>query len=161
MNLNSFELKEDNHFVAMEYYNLILNRTFLILETSSRLIGLKVNGVISGENKTDELANYIVSPLSVKGNLTNPYSYFKEKYIRRLENEDVLDENFLQRNKMNFVVEKSAIKNAYYNPKKKWGMGAYPHDGRVFIKTTNGKKREFIILGNQSGQEIADRIMIK
>lgn len=33
-------------------------------------------------------------------------------------------------------------------------MGSYPHDGKVHVKTQAGKKREFIILGNQSGEAI-------
>ncbi len=40
-------------------------------------------------------------------------------------------------------------------------MGYYPHDGRVTIETFENKKREFIILGNQSGQDIANWILTK
>jgi hypothetical protein len=55
----------------------------------------------------------------------------------------------------------SDIKSAIYNPSKKFGMGYYPHDGRVIIETFDNKKREFIILGNQSGESIANFITIK
>ena len=44
---------------------------------------------------------------------------------------------------------------------KKWGMGYYPHDGKVYVKTKNGKKKEFIILGSQSGKEIENWIKKK
>jgi len=37
-------------------------------------------------------------------------------------------------------------------------MGPYPHDGRVTIETYDNNKREFIILGNQSGKSIANLI---
>jgi hypothetical protein len=40
-------------------------------------------------------------------------------------------------------------------------MGYYPHDGKVYIETHDGKKKEFIMLGNQSGQKIANLILIK
>jgi hypothetical protein len=33
-------------------------------------------------------------------------------------------------------------------------MGEYPHDGKVYVTTKDGKRREFIILGNQSGESI-------
>jgi hypothetical protein len=44
MTLQEFGLREENHFVAMEYYRLIMNRTFLVLLTPEYLVGLKVNG---------------------------------------------------------------------------------------------------------------------
>lgn len=37
-------------------------------------------------------------------------------------------------------------------------MGYYPHDGKVYVKTYDGKKKEFIILGSQSGEEIKNWI---
>lgn len=49
MKFKDFVLKEGNHFVAMEYYNLILNRTYLCLLTEDYLIGLKVNGIVGVE----------------------------------------------------------------------------------------------------------------
>jgi len=45
-----FVLHENNHFVGMEYYNLIFNRTFLILILEDSLLGLKVNGLVSVES---------------------------------------------------------------------------------------------------------------
>ena len=63
-------------------------------------------------------------------------------------------------NKANFKIKLSDIKEVHYNPNKKFGMGPYPHDGRVTIKTNDNRKREFIILGNQSGQKIANWIVI-
>ncbi|HJY06951.1 MAG TPA: hypothetical protein VJ323_11600 [Bryobacteraceae bacterium] len=51
----------------------------------------------------------------------------------------------------------SEITSVAYNPRKKWGMGYYPHDGRVIVQTLK-RQREFIILGNQSGQQIAQRL---
>ena len=161
MTLKNFDLKDDNHFIAMEYYKLILNRTFLILLTQDYLIGLKANGLVSVESGGNIFAKEISKSLSVRGDLTNPYSYVKEKYIREIENENLLDNSITLKSKTNFTINRNDIRNAYYDPKKKWGMGYYPHDGKVFIETTNIKKREFIILGNQSGHKIANLIMMK
>lgn len=52
MKFEDFELKDNNHFVAMQYYGLILNRTFLVLLTNDLLIGIKVNGLVSVESST-------------------------------------------------------------------------------------------------------------
>ena len=61
-------------------------------------------------------------------------------------------------NKANFRINISEINHIYYDPKKKWGMGNYPHDGKIYIETFNGKRKELIILGGQSGQGIVDWI---
>jgi len=37
-------------------------------------------------------------------------------------------------------------------------MGYYPHDGKVYVTTNNNKKKEFIILGAQSGEAIKNWI---
>jgi len=50
------------------------------------------------------------------------------------------------------------ITRCEYDKTKKWGMGYYPHDGKVYVETRNSNEREFIILGNQSGQSIRDWI---
>ena len=162
MTLKEFKLTEDNHFVAMEYYNLILNRTFLVLLTKDSIVGLKGNGLISIEGGGDILTKNVTRSLAVRGDLTNPYSYLKDKYIRGVENENLFDkEALLKSNKSNFIIERTTIKSVYYDPRKKWRMGYYPHDGKVYIETVDNKKREFIILGSQSGQNIATYLSTK
>ncbi|RZJ78733.1 MAG: hypothetical protein EOO47_12905 [Flavobacterium sp.] len=161
MTLKNFDFKEDNHFIAMEYYNLILNRTFIVLLTTEYLIGLQGNGMVSVEGGEDMFTKQITRSLAIKGDLMNPYSYLKEKYIREIENENLLGDSFLKLNKNNFKISKKDIKKVFYEPKKKWGMGNYPHDGRIYIETISGKKKELIILGDQSGEKIALWMMTK
>ena len=161
MTLKEFELTEDNHFVAMEYYYLILNRTYLILLTKDYLIGLQGNGIVGVEGSEDLFTKQAIKFLAIRGDLSNPYSYLKEKYIREIENEDLFDKSIIFKNETNFIIDRANIKNVYYDSKKKWGMGYYPHDGKVYIETSNNKKREFIILGSQSGQKIANLIITK
>lgn len=83
----------------------------------------------------------------------------KNKYLDKIANLDLLDGSIINANKTNFILKISDIKSATYNPSKKFGMGYYPHDGRVTIRTIQNKKREFIILGNQSGQHIANLLI--
>jgi hypothetical protein len=161
MTLKDFDLKHDNHFVAMEYYKLILNRTFLVLLTTDYLIGLQGNGAISVEGGSNIFSKEISKLFAVRGDLGNPYSYLKEKYIHEIENENLFDDSITLKNDTNFKIDRAKIRNAYYDPKKKWGMGYYPHDGKVYIETMHNKKREFIILGKQSGHEIATLLMTK
>ncbi|MFP5043058.1 hypothetical protein [Parasediminibacterium sp. JCM 36343] len=161
MKLKDLELTDNNHFVAMEYYYLILNRTFLVLKTKGYLIGIQGNGLISVEGGKDILTRQITSNMAIKGDLTNPYSYLKNKFLEKIVDLDLLDGSILNANKINFIIKTSDIKSAVYNSSKKFGMGPYPHDGRVTIETYDNKKREFIILGNQSGENIANFITIK
>lgn len=161
MTLKNFDFKEDNHFIAMEYYNLILNRTFIVLLTTEYVIGLQGNGMVSVEGGEDMFTKQVTRSLAIKGDLMNPYSYLKEKYIREIENENLLGDSFLKLNKNNFKISKKDIKKVFYEPKKKWGMGNYPHDGRIYIETISGKKKELIILGDQSGEKIALWMMTK
>jgi len=77
----------------MEYYWLILNRTFLILLTDTKLIGIKVNGPI-GAQSSDPIVNLL--PLAIDGDLQNPNSYINMKYIERIKDVDLLSESFLR-----------------------------------------------------------------
>ena len=159
MKFKDFELKSDNHFVAMQYYGLILNRTFLFILTNNLLIGIKVNGVVGVESGGSVIAKEISNSLGIKGDLNNPYSYVKSRYIEKIQDCDLLNGSILTQNKSNFIIKRSDIQNAYHDPKKKWGMGYYPHDGKVYIQTIDGRKKELIILGNQSGQTIANLLI--
>lgn len=161
MQFKDTEFNSDNHFIAMQYYGLILNRIYLVLVTNDRLIGLKVNGLVSVESGGNILAKELSKTMTVKGDLQNPYSYIKTKYLDRLQDLELIDTEILKQDKSNFVIQRADINNAYYDPKKQWGMGYYPHDGKVYVVTNNGKKKEFIILGNQSGHKIANIILTK
>jgi len=175
MTLKDFLLEPKNNFVAMEYYWLIMNRTFLVLLTDDYLIGVQGNGAIAVEGGKDIFAsvnvkginisvpisiNYAkpyINKLVVRGDLSNPYSYLKAKYLEDIEDEDLMGDTFLKI-KANFRINKREIKNVYHDSKKKWGMGYYPHDGKIYIETFDNKKKELIILGNQPGQEIVNWI---
>ncbi len=134
----------DWSFVAMEYYALILNRTYLITIRDGALCGVVCRGLTSTEGDDDPLTKITTGKLAVHGDLNDPKSYVNAERIK-------------QHDSANFLIPFSDISMVTYDPRKKWGMGYYPHDGRVFVES-DGKKREFIILGNQSGNEIAERL---
>jgi len=159
MILQDFALQEGNYFIAMQYHTLILNRTYLVLITDDFLIALKVNGAISVEGGKDNLTRKVTGTFAVSGDLDNPFSYIKNKYLQPLLKQDVYSSSILAQDKANFRIDKKDIVKVTYDRRKKWGMGYYPHDGRVYIKTNDGKTREFIILGEQSGEAIAEWIM--
>lgn len=118
MRFKDFELKSDNHFIAMQYYGLILNRTYLVLVTNDRIIGLKVNRLVSVESGGHILAKELSKTMTVKGDLQNPYSYVKSKYLDRLQDLELVDAEILKQDKSNFVIQQADITNAYYDPKR-------------------------------------------
>jgi hypothetical protein len=158
MKLIDFNLKQDNHFVSMEYYNLILNRTYLILYTPEFLVGIKVNGLVSIEDNSDFFTKHLTSSFAIKGDLSETQSYIKEKYLQKVQHYNLIDGSIKKANKSNFIIHAKEISDIYHDPRKKWGMGYYPHDGKVYIKYKNRFKREFIILGAQSGERIVNSL---
>ena len=158
MTISEFKFTPENHFIAMEFYALVLNRTFLVILHQGNMIGMKVNGQISADVQGDPLTMALTNSMVVKGDLGNPNNYIKSKYLKKLAGHDILGTDILKVSSGNFRIPLSNIVETRHNPNKKWGMGPYPHDGRVFVTTRDLKKREFIILGNQSGQRIAELI---
>jgi hypothetical protein len=166
MTLKNYFEGHGKYFIAMEYYALILNRTFMILLDKNYLIGIKVHGIVASKGEYDWLTgiNYsamITKPLDmvVEGPLETPHTFINHKFIDKIMTVDILSDGLLAANKSNFRIAKKDIKDIYHNPKKKWGMGEYIHDGKIYIKTIDEKKREFIILGHQSGNEIVKWIL--
>lgn len=161
MIFKDLKLTDTNHFVAMEYYWLMLNRTFLIVIQDDFLFGIKVNGLVSIDAGANPLARQLIQPMVVRGDLENPYSYIKPRFITKMEDIDLVGSDFLEVDNANFRIKTSDIDKVTFNPTKKWGMGYYPHDGKVYVTTKNKEKREFIILGQQSGNLICNLIRQK
>lgn len=145
MNLRTYLLNKCDHFVAMEYFGLVLNRTYLVLVTDRFLIGLKVNGLVSVEGGGDPVTILITGSLAIRNDLNNPYSYIRHKYLKKLESLDINSDEILKVSSSSFRISRKDIVDVYYDKRKKWGMGHYPHDGKVHLKTKDNKKREFII----------------
>jgi len=153
MDLEDFQLKKGNHFIAMEYYKLILNRTYLVLITDKNLSALRVNGLITVKGvsqKYDQKNNATV----IKKNLNDPFSYVDNELVNYIHDEFFDWVQFYNDDPVNFRIKRESITSVTYDSKKKWGMSYYPHDGKVYVKYEKNKKREFIILGSQSGERI-------
>jgi len=123
----------------------------------NHLVGIVANGLVSVKGGADSLTRRITTRLAINGDLNNPFSYLNEKYLEKASSLDLLGDNLSESHRANFRYGFEDISSVNYDPSKKWGMGYYPHNGKVYI-TTHGKTREFIILGNQSGLAISERI---
>ncbi len=127
-------------FVGMEYYALILNRTYVVFAAHDGLYGWKAEGPVS----------------NLRPRFYEPYQEMlaDPELIRDLE--AVRDLASLNGG---FFIPSSDILSFETTDKSKWGMGGIPHSGKIWIKMTNGKSREFILLGSVSPESIRDQIL--
>ncbi len=154
---------QTREFTAMEYVGGIGNRILKVWVTDSLIFAAKVKGMTS-ETTFSQIDNTeLVIPRYKRD---DPNSYINEKRILSYHDIDfskLTPKVFLEIDSKNFVIRKIDIKEAYHNPKKKWGMGRYPHNGRIVIVSIpsefNRKKtREFILVGNQDERPILNWI---
>ncbi len=145
-------IDDGNMFIAMEYYALILNRTLLIIAGHDAIVGLKVRGLTS--------AGRPGGLMTVGGNLDNPRSYISPRKLAIYEGRSLTPEFVRAASSANFWIGYDQIGRVYHDPKKKWGMSYYPHNGKVYVETKD-KRKEFIILGDQSGDEISNMLRAK
>ena len=102
MTLKNYFEGHGKYFIAMEYYALILNRTFMILLDKNYLIGIKVHGIIASKGEYDWLTgiNYsamITKPLEmlVEGSLENSHTFINHKFIDKIMSVDILSDELL------------------------------------------------------------------
>ena len=129
-------------FVAMEYFALILNRSFLVYITDDGLRGWKFCG---------------------------PVTAFSPQFYKPIE--ELLDDpemepgsegfNDLMHGPDTFLIPYSAIRSVEFVGRTKWGMGSILHSGILSLGLTGDVRREFILLGFAYGDGIRDSIASK
>lgn len=127
-------------FVAMEYYAVVLNRTFVVFVARDGLYGWKATGPVPAG-----VPNYFKSYAEM---LNDPKMMHDVSAVKKLATL-----------KGGFFIQRSEILSVEFNPKKKSGMGGIPHSGRILVGLTSGKSREFILLGNVDGEQIRRLIL--
>lgn len=128
-------------FIAMEYYGLFLNRTYVVFIAPDGLHGWKIAGITDGS-----------SPM------------FFAPYEQTLKDDDLMTNldavRKFEQLKGGFFIPREQIASAEPNYKKKSGMGAIPHSGCVRVQLTSGQSREFILLGSVDVDAIQKSIML-
>ncbi len=138
-------------FVALQYHSMILNRTYLGLITNKYLICLQANGLLTSQTYASPAEK------AETRSLNDPKFYLSDKYLSRYTGLDIEGDKILRVFRPNFRIPKADLLDVTYSAQSKWGMGEYPHDGMVYVKTRR-LRVEFIITGNQSGSAIAKLI---
>jgi hypothetical protein len=127
-------------FVAMEYYALVLNRTFVVFVAPDGLYGWKAAGPVAAG-----AALYFMPYAKM---LDDPNLMSDIEGIRKLANQ-----------KGGFFIARPEIRSVDNIRQQKWGMGGIPHTGRLLVRLVSGGKREFILLGKVDSERIRQSIL--
>ena len=131
--------------MALEYYALILNRTYKIFVTDDYVCGAIMRGWLS-------------APLVLTDAWYDPDYYVRERILRRYDEVDVLSDRFAELNLWNFQMPRASLADVDFTAKPKWGMGTVPYSGRIILYFRDGGSRELILPGVQDGPGIRDRL---
>jgi len=133
------------NFIAMQYYGLILNRTYRVYVTDLYLCAARVRGLLA-------------SPLAPNEEWYDPEFYVHQSLASQYDQIDPTSPAFLAQDRANFQLARHTIASITYYPKK-WGMGAVPYSGRLVLKTSANTNHEFILLGRQDAEAIRTRLL--
>lgn len=135
-------------FLAMEYYAVMFNRSFLVIVTKNAICGAKMFGVVG-------------SPRTAIGayKWRDPRNFINRKTLEKYRSIDPESPAFLNIDKVNFQTPCNNVKGIGFTSRKKSSMGGVPHSGSLFVQLADGRKREFILLGDQDGEEIERLIL--
>ena len=129
-------------FAAMEYYGGFLNRSYLVFVSPEGLYGIQFMGLLAS---------------------TKEINYFKPAL-------ELLDDAFFRpgtaefekqrkQSRANFFIGANQVSKVTFDSSRKWGMGKIPHAGKLRILLTDGKRREFVLLGDAYGDGIQRQIL--
>ncbi|MHA4810016.1 hypothetical protein ACX0G9_18020 [Flavitalea flava] len=140
------------YFVAMEYKGL-LNCIYKVYVTDSLILGAKVNGYITVQ------PNFGIGHAVGWKVMHIPDAYVNRKMDSKYENILADYEEFMKADKQNFIIRRADVKDIFHDPTPKWGMGYYPHTGKIIIQAINTVKnvkpeRELILVGDQNPKEV-------
>ena len=139
------------HFIAMEYKGMS-NCIYKVYVTDSLIYGAKVNGYITVE------PNFGMGRSIPKDRMHDPEAYV-DRTMDKYDDALPYHAAFLRNDMDNFIIRRSDIRKISHNPKKKWGMGYYPHAGRIEIETIRTPEnrrgdRALILIGDQDPEKV-------
>ncbi len=129
----------------MQYYALILNRTYRVYITKRMLCGGKVAGLVASPRRSTDA-------------MQNPNYWSRSRIDHAYERMDKSSKDFLEYDRANFQIKWPEIERVTFDPSDKWGMGNVPHSGKLLIHLKAGDARELVLLGRQDGEHLKAQI---
>lgn len=133
-------------FAAMQYYALMLNRTYKVFLADTMISGAVVRGIVA-------------NPATISPTLEDQAYWANTLAATLYEKIDVTSPAFRKLSFNNFQIPWTDIRTVDYSPKRKWGMGNVPHSGKIYLRLRSGSSRELILLGTQNGEELKKRLL--
>lgn len=127
-------------FIGLEYYGLILNRVMAVLFSTRSVTIVRVGDVVAAPHHVTD-AHY------------DPLAYVGPRMAAKYSSVAVESDEVLRIDRVNRRVPLSEVRSVTFEDSAKWGMGSVPYSGKIFLHAT-GRPREFVLLGNQSGEKI-------
>ncbi|MEP6715822.1 MAG: hypothetical protein ABJC09_09610 [Terriglobia bacterium] len=126
----------------MQYFALVLNRSFLVFITDEGLQGWKFAGPVTAQ-----------------------YPEFYKPIEELLDDPEMSPGsaafNELMRGPNTFVIPYGEIRSVDFAGKTKWGMGRILHSGILTLGLPEGGNREFVLLGAAYGEGIRNAILMR
>jgi hypothetical protein len=130
-------------FVAMQYHTLVLNRVYVVCVGVDSLVGITARGLVAS-GKVNE-------------SMFNPLYWARTSNLEKYARYQISDQVVIDSARANFRMLFSEVQSVTYSSDAKWGMGAVPYSGRIFV-TASAKNHEFILLGKEDGIAVRDRL---
>lgn len=131
-------------FIAMQYWLTLFNRTYVVLVKDGMVCGGKIRGMSFSPKTRQENKPWFDLKF-----------YMTEEILNRYKGVDPLSDQFRSIDRANFQFPSSKIVDAKFDPREKFGMGYVPHTGRLYLTPDRGRVKEFIILADQNGKQLA------
>jgi hypothetical protein len=133
-------------FVAMQYYALVLNRTYKVFVTDDYVCGIQVGGPVSAQMG------------QVGPEYQDPEFYVDKALERRQLETNLESPDFPQKKSANFRIKRNNILRVDFK-RHKFGMANIPYSGKIIIIEKSGKKTELILLGRQEPELVILKIL--
>ena len=134
----------------MEYYLLILNRSFDITITTETLSGALVRGVMASHGPA------FAAGVGAARETGRAEVLFHRDAVASAREHEPGSPGYLALHRANFSVPRSVVLGLRFDPRKKWGMGLVPHSGRIHLSMRDGTNREFILLAEHDGSRLVN-----
>lgn len=132
-------------FPAFEYHTFAANHVIKMFVTRHALCGARFSRLTSGT-------------WTLPMQLTDATFWTLSAQARAYDRLDPESSAFLLMDDANFQINWKEVSSLEYITGRKWAAGSIPHTGRLIVRLRSGEPREFLLLGNQDGEDLKSKL---